>query len=383
MTRVKLTEYRAKKILLGESYKGLQYRAGEKIVFPKSRWVLKVDQGVKKRFVKGLIAIDKTPSEFQKLIRAWRKKGFTQFLLEPFIPHAQSDERYVSFERVREGIHVLYAHKGGVDIEKHPEAVHTYLMHDSDDIVGLAQKSELPEAFLRNISTAFNENFFSFLEINPFIIDTKGVHLLDAAALVDSAGAFFAQGWDENDIVKMGAGHPSEERVEMLAATTPASFKLSVINTHGSIFLILSGGGGSIVVADEAYLRSAGNLLANYGEYSGGPTREETYLYAMEIIRLIPASRAKKKALVIAGGIANFTDVRATFLGIIDALRESASDLRKCGVKVFVRRGGPNEVAGLDLMRTFLEEEQLLGSIYGSNDVLTQAITDAVTYIRT
>lgn len=383
MARVKISEYRAKKILLGDTYTGIQCRASEKMSFPKGRWVVKVDQGMKKRFKQGLLAIDKKPAEFLRAVRSWEKKGFTQFLREPLILHTDSEEHYLSFERVREGVRVLYAKHGGVDIETHPEVVQTYLIHSKDDITHIAQKSQVPETFLKDTYTSFNDNFFAFLEINPLVITTRGVHILDVAALVDSAGVFSARGWDEHDIVRTKANYAAEEHIEMLAATTPASLKLSVINTKGAIFLLLSGGGGSIVIADEAHLEGASNLIANYGEYSGGPTREETYLYAKEIIGLIPASPAEKKALVIAGGIANFTDIRSTLLGIIDALRESAAELRKCGVKVFVRRGGPDETTGLELMRIFLEEEGLLGSVHGSDTVLTQAMVDAITYVRT
>lgn len=382
MARVKISEYRAKKILLGDSYKGIQHRAGEKITFPHGQWVAKVDQGVKKRFKQGLLAINKTPAEFLRAIQSWKKKEFTQFLLEPLVPHVDSEERYLSFERVREGIRVLYTKHGGVDIETHLKAVQTYLIRSKDDITRLARESQVPEVFLKDTYESFNDNFFAFLEINPFVIDERGVHILDAAVLVDSSGIFFTQGWNENDIVKTKAKYIAEEQVEVLAATTPASLKLSVINPEGALFLLLSGGGGSIVIADEAQLESAGGLIANYGEYSGGPTREETFLYAKEIIGLMLASPAKKKALIIAGGIANFTDVRSTFLGIIDALRAAAANLRKQNVKIFVRRGGPNEVVGLELMQRFLEEEGLLGSIHGSDAVITQAMTDAITYIR-
>jgi ATP citrate (pro-S)-lyase len=84
--------------------------------------------------------------------------------------------------------------------------------------------------------------------------------------------------------------------------------------------------------------------LANYGEYSGAPTEGQTYEYAKTIIDLITrgAPRAEGKILIIGGGIANFTNVAATFKGIIRALKEFKQQLIKSGVKIFVRRGGPN-----------------------------------------
>jgi succinyl-CoA synthetase beta subunit len=227
----------------------------------------------------------------------------------------------------------------------------------------------------------FDANFFAFLEINPLVVQRGTAYLLDAACLVDSAGEFFTRSWSERDVVKGKTSHVVEARVEELQRTTPASLKLSVINPNGSLFLLLSGGGGSIVIADEAELEGAGDLIGNYGEYSGGPTRQETYLYAKEVIALMMRSKAKKKALVIAGGVANFTDVQKTFAGIIDALSEFAPRMREQKIKVFVRRGGPNEKAGLSLMQEFLTREKLLGSIHGSADVITSAIEDAIAYV--
>ena len=100
------------------------------------------------------------------------------------------------------------------------------------------------------------------------------------------------------------------------------------------------------------------------------------------MIQLLINSKAKKKTLIIAGGVANFTDVKATFAGIIDALREEAERLRKMKVKVFIRRGGPNEVEGLAEMKEFLKRAGLFGSVHGSEAVITAAVDDAIDYLK-
>jgi ATP-citrate lyase beta-subunit len=382
MARVKISEYRAKKILLGDAYKGVSVRADAKTSLPKGgNWVAKVDQGVKKRFKQGLVAVDVASAQVSQKLEEWKKKGFSQFLLEPFVPHEEEEEQYISFERVRDGIRMLHAAEGGIDIEAHPEKVKAYTMADEKDIPKVAAAAKVPEEFLRQILAAFGASFFCFLEINPLVVRGEDVYLLDAACLVDSAGDFFTSSWSEEDIVKQGAKYEVEARVEALAKTTPASLKLSVINPDGALFFLLSGGGGSIVIADEAQLEGVGKKMGNYGEYSGGPTREETYLYAKEVLTLLLASKAKKKALVIAGGVANFTDVQKTFLGITDAFSEVIGKLQAQGVKVFVRRGGPNEEAGLTSMKAFLEKEGLLGSIHGSSAIITQAVEDAIQFV--
>ena len=57
------------------------------------------------------------------------------------------------------------------------------------------------------------------------------------------------------------------------------------------------------------------------------------------------------KILITGGGIANFTNVAATFSGIITALREYQQKLIDHKISIFVRRAGPNYQEGLRKMR--------------------------------
>lgn len=384
MSRVKLTEYRAKSLLLGDAYTGAAVSMDSVLPFPSdAKLVLKVDQGVKKRMKQGLVAVGIAPSEVPVFLEEWSGRGFSSFIAEPLFPHEESEEQYLSLERVRGGIRVLHAALGGINIEEHPEQVTTVMITGEESITDAAAQTGVPASFMQTLLNAFSQYHFTFVEINPLVVRGDDVFLLDAAVLVDSAGEFFTKGaWTEADIVEKKAAHASEGVIAALQKTTPASLKLTVLNPNGALFFLLSGGGGSITIADEAALKGAGKEIGNYGEYSGGPTREETYLYAKEIISLLLASEAPKKALVIAGGVANFTDVQKTFAGIIDALKERSLQLQDVGVRVFVRRGGPNEKAGLARMRAFLEAEHLLGSVYGSDAAITAAVDDAVTFVQ-
>lgn len=64
------------------------------------------------------------------------------------------------------------------------------------------------------------------------------------------------------------------------------------------------------------------------------------------------------KVLIIGGSIANFTNVAATFKGIIRALETLVEKLREHHVTIYVRRGGPNYQGGL---RKIKEAGKLLG----------------------
>src|SRR5207244_5834547 len=117
-----------------------------------------------------------------------------------------------------------------------------------------------------------------------------------------------------------------------------ASFKLDLLNPDGSIFMLLSGGGASIVLADEVYNLGFGKQLANYGEYSGNPNEEEVYLYTKNLLNLLLHSKAHQKILIIAGGVDNFTDIRITFKGIIKAFEEVKEQLSEEQTTIYFKR---------------------------------------------
>src|SRR5690606_29632243 len=133
----------------------------------------------------------------------------------------------------------------------------------------------------------------SLIELNPFLWREGKLLLLDAAVLVDSAGEDFATDWSLEDTVDMRRLTETELTIADLNNNSPASFSFRFLNPDGSLWLLLSGGGASISIADEAQNRGMGDQLANYGEYSGGPTTEETYLYTRQILRAMLKSGAK------------------------------------------------------------------------------------------
>lgn len=81
-----------------------------------------------------------------------------------------------------------------------------------------------------------------------------------------------------------------------------------------------AGGGASVIYSDTVCELGGAEELANYGEYSGAPNENQTYEYAKTILGLLCAHHHPKgKVLIIGGGIANFTNVAATFKGAIDS----------------------------------------------------------------
>lgn len=391
MARVKLSEFRAKQILgefLGKGYSGFPFDSEkdneytiEKSINTGKSYVVKVDQGIKKRFKQGLVKLDlKTSKDISNAISELKKQGYKYFLVEEYLPHNEEDERYFALERASQGIIAYFSKKGGIDVESFGSQVQKLLLKDAEDAKKIAIELGVEtEGFVEKLIEAFDIFYFSFLEINPLVISFKTPYLLDIASEVDSAAEFFVDKWSSEDF-REGKKDltPEEININKLSEKSQASFKLVVLNPQGSIFMLLSGGGASIVLADEVHNLGKGRELANYGEYSGNPNEEETLIYTKNILSLLLKSTGSDKVLIIGGGVANFTDVRITFKGVIRALDEVKYELKKQKVRIFVRRGGPHQEEGLALMREFLKENGLGGEVHGPELVLTEIISKAL-----
>jgi succinyl-CoA synthetase beta subunit len=392
LARKKISEYRAKTILydaLSLPYTGVtldtagDWQPAVKALSKTKRYVVKVDEGVKGRFKKGLVALDRTTFQLPAAIRALQAKGFRYLLIEEYQPHDASHEYYLSLERARVGNLVTFSTKGGVNVEQHAGALRQEPLASSTP-AKVEKALGLPAKTLAALTAAFDDNYFSFLEINPLVATQGAPRLLDAAVEVDGEAEVFAHGrWTQADFRGARAKTPEEAAVTELADQSQASFALEVLNPDGQIFLLLSGGGASVVLADEVHNQGYGRALGNYGEYSGNPNAEESAHYTRQVLSLLIKSKAKHKVLVIGGGVANFTDIRATFKGLIQALGEAKAKLAAQHVKVFVRRGGPFEREGLAQMRGFLEHEGLLGAVSGPDMALSDIIPQAIAALGT
>ncbi|KXK11242.1 MAG: succinyl-CoA synthetase subunit beta [Microgenomates bacterium OLB23] len=377
MSRVKITEFKAKSIVLpqlGLTYLGIQVNTLQPQwehtlhdISKKSTYVVKVDAGVKKRAKNGLLAINVSADNVASEIARLEKKGFHTFVVEPFIPHEQNAERYLSLQRVREGIKIMYNTHGGIDIEEHAgeSGMQEVTVRSKEEFKNVTWASEIPLAMIQKLFDVFVNEYMAFLEINPLLIHEHGAELLDLAVEVDSAGDYFVTTWNKLDFVQKKSTLDEEIAIAALSEKSPSSFSLQVLNKDGAVWMLLSGGGASLVIADEYNNVGKGALIGNYGEYSGAPNEDETYEYAQQILALLLKSSAKHKVLLIAGGVANFTDVSITFKGIVRALKDHIDELKKQKVGIFVRRGGPQQERGLALMRDFVAHNNLPGFIAG------------------
>ena len=390
MARIKLSEFRAKNLLydgFGVSYDGLEVKLGDysDSLFDQLEgpYAVKVDQAIKKRNTLGLVRVNRSRQEALADLMDYQAQGFRYALVEKSLPHQDSEELFVALEQTDQGIEFHFSSVGGVHVEDNKDSV----MHYSFDLEGqplATMPTGVSTEVVKGLLDCFIKNYMTYLEINPLLVRGDMPVFLDAAVEVDSTARFFVDGWTlDDERVYKKTPQAAETAVEQLAAKSAAALSLKVLNPDGAAFLLLSGGGASLVVADELAAASPHDLslIANYGEYSGNPNQQETYAYTKQIIQLLLDSKAPKKVLIIAGGVANFTDVSSTFGGIIKALQDSKGELQKQDMCILVRRGGPNQAAGLQAMRTFLSESGLKNEVHGPEISFSEIVRKAADFL--
>lgn len=364
--------------------------------------VVKPDQLIKRRGKSGLIKLNATYDEVKQWIVERRDKEvkvehvsgiLDHFLIEPFYPHAASDEYYICFVAKRTGDQVLFYHEGGVDVgdvDSKAEKLDIDITRvmSANDFLPILQK--VPEArreklakFLEVLYQFYVKLNFSYLEINPLVMTDDGTVIpLDMAAKVDETAKFeCGSAWGKIEFPPPFGRPllPAEAHIAELDGKTGASLKLTVLNEHGRVWTMVAGGGASVIYADTLCDLGASTELANYGEYSGAPDEAMTFEYAKTILELMTKEKHPQgKILLIGGGIANFTNVASTFKGIIRALTKFRDILVEHHVKIFVRRAGPNFQEGLEMMKQTSRELGLPIEVFGPETHMTAIVSMAL-----
>ena len=338
--------------------------------------MVKPDQLIKRRGKLGLIKVNASFGE----VKTWvgEKMGVDMqigkatgklktFIIEPFLPHQQSEEAYVCVYSVREKDIILFHHEGGVDIgdvDSKAAKLEVDIKETMEITVGQVKDSllskfagdkDLVAKFIVALYKQYVALHFTYLEINPLVVTQGKVYILDLAAKLDATADFVCRNkWGEVDYPPPFGrdAFPEEAYIADIDAKTGASLKLTILNASGRIWTMVAGGGASVIYSDTICALGGSTELANYGEYSGAPSEQQTYDYAKTILSLMTREKHRDgKVLIIGGGIANFTNVAATFKGIVRALEEYQTALREFGIRLFVRRAGPNYQEGLRVMR--------------------------------
>ncbi|PZM86684.1 ATPase [Candidatus Gracilibacteria bacterium] len=397
MAQIGIREYDAKKMFfesIGKKYNGMQIKSEKdlKNLEKEKKYVLKPDMLFGKRGKLGLLGINLDKKEakswflenFDKEIKIGKTKGKLEvFLAEDFVKHKQ--EYYISFSANREFDEINFSFEGGIEIEENWEKVKTLKISVLEDLKekDLEFFGDLEKKVKEIILQLWNfyKNYgFVYLEVNPFCFDNDGeLVLLDMVAKIDDQEAFMQkQNWKDLEFPETFGfiENKAEKYIKKLDSETGASLKMKILNPEAKIWTLLAGGGGSLVITDTLGALGFAENIGNYGELSGNPDRDFTREYTKTLFSEMLKSKAKNKYLIIAGAIANFTDVSKTFDGIIDALEENEKEFKKQKIQILVRRGGINEQKGLEKLKKTCEKLEIPAKIYGSEAYMTEILKE-------
>ncbi|KDO33934.1 hypothetical protein SPRG_01813 [Saprolegnia parasitica CBS 223.65] len=367
-----------------------------------TKLVVKPDQLIKRRGKANLLLLNATWAEVKEWITARMSREIQvevvtgvldHFIVEPFVPHASTDEYYLCLQSNRLGEEILFHHEGGVDVgDVDAKALRLQIPLEVTPTVDeiatqllfnvVPARQTIIASFISSLLALYRDLNFVYMEINPIVVVGDKIVPLDMAAKLDeTAGFLCGTKWGEIEFpAPFGrAKFPEEAFIAELDGKTGASLKLTILNHRGRVWTMVAGGGASVVYADTISDLGFGHELANYGEYSGAPSEAHTYQYARTILDLMTREDDPRgKVLIIGGGIANFTDVAQTFKGIITAITDFQDKLKERNITIWLRRAGPNYQEGLRLMRETGESTGVPIHVFGPETHITAIVPMAL-----
>ncbi|MBI2327860.1 hypothetical protein HYU92_06085 [Candidatus Curtissbacteria bacterium] len=129
------------------------------------------------------------------------------------------------------------------------------------------------------------------------------------------------------------------------------------------IAILASGGGASLLVMDAVV--AAGGAPANYTEYSGNPPAEK-----VEKLTKITLSRAGLSGCLVAGAVANFTDIYETLSGFARGLVQIKP---KPQYPIVIRRGGPRQAEAYEMLEKVAKKEGFDIHLFGPETPISVA----------
>lgn len=274
---------------------------------------------------------------------------------------------------------LIFSTEGGIDIEQvKKESPEKVILQEINYIKGITNQqidtilnqiknqTDNINQQLKEIITKLYDCFTKFdckmLEINPLVItnDNKLI-AIDAVVTLDDNANFRRE-------IKFSerTGIRAPTKRELMAKKIDEEDHRGVagktfLDLDGDIGILASGGGASITLMDA--LENFGGKAANYTEYSGNPPAEK-----VEKLTEIVLNKPNLSGLLIAGVIANFTDIAETIKGILNTLKRIRPDF-----PIVIRRAGPNDQEAKRILNQAKEEYKLDIHYFDETTPLTES----------
>lgn len=260
----------------------------------------------------------------------------------------------INYDTVSKIPFLLFSSEGGVDIEEVKARDGEKIVRiDIDPTLGLVEK-DLKKAintdvklcdFLMRLWDAFYRYDYRLVEINPLAKVKDDYLAVDAKVVLDDAG--LVRHRDLNVLPKGAVSAvPTSREIEAKKIDEEdyrGSAGSTFIELDGDIAILASGGGASLLVMDAVF--AAGGKCANYTEYSGNPPGEK-----VEKLTKITLSKEGLSGCLVAGAVANFTDIYETLKGFTDGLKHVKP---KPNYPIVIRRGGPRQEEAYEMLKKF------------------------------
>jgi len=353
----------------------------------KSKLVAKAHEAMGSRFKLGLVKVGLDLAGTKAAVKEMlgRQVGsitVSQVIVSEMIPH--KDEYYAAVKSTREGTDVLVANCGGIEVESNWDRVKRLPVEvgstpSADALEKLAKDAGFAGPLAKKVAdfagklfACFDNEDAQYLEVNPVVAREGDGELvaLDAVTLLDADAKFRHPDWNFSFAAEFGRAYTKHE-LEVMGVDAKIKGSVKFIEIPGGDTAMLPAGGGASVYYSDAVV-ARGGKLANYAEYSGDPPD-----WAVEALTDKVCSLPGIRNIIVGGAIANFTDVKKTFGGIIAGFRKAKAEGKLNGVKIWVRRGGPREKEGLDAMRA-LRDEGFDIHVFDRHTPLTDIVDKAV-----
>ncbi len=304
----------------------------------------------------GGIKIAKNPDELEKIFSQLKSlviKGYSvdHILVVGAIDIKKEFYAAVTIDHIKGDVVLIASSEGGVDIEEtaqqSPEKIHKYYLHSQKEIElnprsvgGQGGKDFIKAVFpdptlqapgtqiFQNLIKVFYQYDCSLAEINPLVIDGKGMFCAADAKI----------NFDDNALYR----HPEIQTLRDMKYEDPDEMEakqneLSFVKMEGNVGCIVNGAGLAMATMDV--IKLLGGDPANFLDV-GGSSNPQKVLNALRII--LKNKKIKSILINIFGGITRCDDIAQ---GILQARKELVIP-----VPWVVRLTGTNEKEAKELL---------------------------------